>query len=139
MKLTCSEHCSKLGFVFVDISCRIGNWRTRSFSSVMIPTKAIPMSEGIWLCNGPMSFEQQLICFSCFFGIHHYPDVSFSQRQLTYRMVENVLKGLWDFVYRREKFVSAHILVTDDVFGVVGAALLKEGRPEKGAAYDADS
>ena len=54
-------------------------------------------------------------------------------------MVENVLKGLWDFVYRREKFVSAHILVTDDVFGVVGAALLKEGRPEKGAAYDADS
>lgn len=54
-------------------------------------------------------------------------------------MVENVLKGLWDFVYRREKYVSAHILVNDDVFGIVGAAALMKGRPETGAAYDAES
>ena len=63
----------------------------------------------------------------------------FPQRQLTYRMVENVLKGLWDFVYRREKYVSAHILVDDDVFGIVGAAVLTKGRPETGATYDTES
>ena len=54
-------------------------------------------------------------------------------------MVENVLKGIWDFVYRREKYVSAHILVNDDEFGIVGLAVLMKGRPETGVAYDVDS
>lgn len=54
-------------------------------------------------------------------------------------MVENVLKGIWDFIYRRDKFVSAHILVNDDQFGVVGLAILTRGRPGAGASDVADS
>ena len=54
-------------------------------------------------------------------------------------MVENVLKGLWDYVYRREKYVSAHILVKDDEFGVVGIAGLTRERPSTGKVYTEDS
>lgn len=65
----------------------------------------------------------------CFFGIGHYPDGPGEPRRLTYRMVENVMKGAWDRIYRRERYVSAHLLVEDDEVGVVGVAGLTKERP----------
>lgn len=44
-------------------------------------------------------------------------------------MVEDAMKGVWDHVYRRERYVSAHIFVKDDEVGVVGVAGLTKERP----------
>ena len=65
----------------------------------------------------------------CFFGVGHYPDGPGKPRRLKYRMLENVLKGVWDNVNRGGRYVSAHIIAKDDEIGVVGIAGLTKENP----------
>ena len=88
--------------------------------------------EALFAYDDPYTSDPDL--HGCFFGINHYPDGPIDPRHLTYRMVENVLKGLWDFVYRREKYATVHMLVKDDELGVVGIAALTQTRPTAPAA-----
>ena len=45
-------------------------------------------------------------------------------KRLTYGMVDNVLKGIWEFMYRGGRFVCADIFVEEDDMGTVGYARL---------------
>lgn len=79
------------------------------------------------LSDDPYLSDSRLV--GCFFGIGHYPDGLGNPRRLTYRMVESVMKGVWDHIYKRERYVSAHMIVKDDELGVVGIAGISEKRP----------
>lgn len=63
----------------------------------------------------------------CFFAVGHYPLEDRSQ--LTYGMVDNVLKGMWEFLYRGGRFVAAEFYVVDEHLGTVGIGLVEKDRP----------
>ena len=63
----------------------------------------------------------------CFFAVMNWP--SDRQKHLTYGMVENVLKGVWEFLYRGERFVNAEFDIVDEVWGPVGVGIVEKERP----------
>lgn len=65
----------------------------------------------------------------CFFAVTHYP--LDRQKRLTYGMVDNVLKGIWERLYRGERFQCADFYVTDDALGDVGFGRLLRESPEQ--------
>ena len=65
----------------------------------------------------------------CFFAVGHYPLED--QSQLTYGMVDNVLKGMWEFLYRGGRFVVAEFYVVDEHLGTVGIGLVEKERPSQ--------
>ncbi|KAL8797338.1 MAG: hypothetical protein Q9195_000492 [Heterodermia aff. obscurata] len=79
------------------------------------------------LSDDPYASDSRLV--GCFFAIGHYPDGLGQPRRLTYRMVESVMKGVWDHIYKRERYVSVHMIVKDEELGVVGIAGLSKERP----------
>ena len=44
-------------------------------------------------------------------------------------MAEYAMKGVWDHMYRGERYVSAHMLISDDELGIVGIVGLTRQRP----------
>ena len=64
----------------------------------------------------------------CFLAVTHWPEGR--PKHLTYGMVDNVLKGIWEFMYRGERFVEANFEVFDEQLGVVGSGLIERGFPD---------
>ena len=89
------------------------------------------------LSDDPYLSDSRLV--GCFFGIGHYPDGRGEPRRLTYRMVENVMKGVWDHIYRQERYISVHMIVKDDELGVVGIAGISKERPKTATVSVASS
>lgn len=67
----------------------------------------------------------------CFFGITHYPIEQ--PKRLTYGMVESVLTGVFDVLYRGDRYVGANILIVHDYMGMVGFGRVTKNRPGRGA------
>ena len=63
----------------------------------------------------------------CFIAVTHWPPDR--QKQLTYGMVDNVLKGVWSFMYEGGRFVCADFYVIDDLLGTVGYGRLLQDSP----------
>ena len=63
----------------------------------------------------------------CFFAVTHWP--LDRPKHLTYGMVDNVLKGVWEFMYRGGRFVETDFEVFDEQFGVVGSGLMETDVP----------
>ena len=61
----------------------------------------------------------------CFFAITHWP--LDQPKRLTYGMVNTVLTGIFEVMYRQEHYIGALALVTHDLLGLVGfAEVLKD-------------
>lgn len=69
------------------------------------------------LQRGEDPYESDAKYKDCFFGVASWPPGS---KILTYGMVEDVLQGLWLFLYREERFVMAVFEVRADQYGIVG-------------------
>lgn len=66
----------------------------------------------------------------CFFGVGHWPRRR--EKRLTYGMVDIVLRGIFDVLYREEWNVGADFYVVDDVLGEVGIGRVARDRPGNG-------
>ena len=64
----------------------------------------------------------------CFLAVTHWPEDR--PKHLTYGMVDNVLKGIWDVMYRDGRFVEVNFDVFDEQLGLVGAGLMERGSPD---------
>ncbi|KAM0805423.1 hypothetical protein BDR22DRAFT_884954 [Usnea florida] len=64
----------------------------------------------------------------CFLAVAHWPEDR--PRHLTYGMMDDVLKGVWEFMYRGGRFVEANFVVFDEQLGVVGSGLIERGFPD---------
>lgn len=62
-------------------------------------------------------FESPEDSFGCFFGVKGWP---IDHDHLTCGMVANLLQGLWEYLYREERFHGVIFEVIDDVWGAVG-------------------
>lgn len=63
----------------------------------------------------------------CYFGVSTWPKDS--RKRLTYGMVNTALTGIFDVLYRKERFVGADFFVVNDEFGRVGVAIVSRNRP----------
>ena len=63
----------------------------------------------------------------CFLGVSTWPKDS--RKRLTYGMLNNALTGIFDVLYRAERFVGADFYVVDDEFGQVGIGMVSRNRP----------
>lgn len=76
----------------------------------------------------------------CFLGVIAWPPVKpprfIIEYHLTYGIVENVLQGLWEFLYRGDRFVEAAFEVIDDQWGLVGLGKVTTKRPGLGGGDD---
>ena len=63
----------------------------------------------------------------CFFAVTHWPVDR--PKHLTYGMVDIILKGVWEFMYRGGRFVNAEIEVFDEQWGVVGSGFVAKEPP----------
>lgn len=77
--------------------------------------------------DDPYTSEPDLT--GCFFAVMNWP--ADRQKHLTYGMVENVLKGAWEFLYRGGRFVRADFYVVDEVLGPVGLGIVEKDRPSQ--------
>lgn len=67
----------------------------------------------------------------CFFGATHYPPNR--PKRLTYGMVEIVLTGAFDVLYREGRHIGADILIVHDNMGMVGFGRVTKDRPGRWA------
>lgn len=67
----------------------------------------------------------------CFFAITHWPRDQ--PKRLTYGMVDTVLKGVWEFLYKAERFECADFYVEDDLLGTVGYGRVLAESPSLGS------
>lgn len=58
---------------------------------------------------------------------------------LTYGIVENVLQGLWEFLYRGDRLVEAAFEVLDERWGLVGVGKVTVERPGPWVVGDDDA
>ena len=69
----------------------------------------------------------------CFLGVIAWPPPQpprfIIEYHLTYGVVENVLQGLWEFLYMGNRFVEAAFEVIDDHWGLVGLGKVTTERP----------
>lgn len=72
-------------------------------------------------------YISDLDLIGCFFAVACWPEDR--PKRLTYGMVDNVLKGVWEFMYRGGRFVEANFEVSDEQLGRVGAGLIERGIP----------
>ena len=63
----------------------------------------------------------------CFFGVTHFPENL--PKRLTYGMVESILTGVFDVLYRGNLYVAADILMIHDNMGMVGFGRVTKDRP----------
>lgn len=63
----------------------------------------------------------------CFFGATHYP--MNRPKRLTYGMVDSVLTGVFDVLYRESRHTGANILIVHDYMGMVGFGRVTKNRP----------
>lgn len=63
----------------------------------------------------------------CFFAVTHWP--MDRQRRLTYGMVSDTLKGVWEFLYQGGRFVCTEFYVRDDQAGTVGYGMVMTESP----------
>lgn len=72
----------------------------------------------------------------CFLGVIAYPPpkrpLFVIEYHLTYGIVENVLQGLWEFLYRGNRLVEVAFEVIDDQWGLVGLGKVSTVRPGLG-------
>lgn len=64
----------------------------------------------------------------CFLVVGSWPNKR--QARLTYGMLNNTLTGIFDVLYRRERFVGADFWVYDDDIGRVGVGRVDIQRPD---------
>lgn len=79
------------------------------------------------LAPGQNPYESDKIYEGCFFGAASWPADS---GLLTYGIVDEVLQGLWLFMYRGERFFQAVFEIKTDQFGTVGIGKLQRNRPD---------
>ena len=72
-------------------------------------------------------YESDEIYQGCFFGVASWPVGS---QLLTYGTVDEVLQGLWLYLYRGERFARAVFQVRNDQFGLVGIGKIQSNRPD---------
>ncbi len=70
----------------------------------------------------------------CFVAVSHWPPER--TKRLTYNMVGDVLRGLWEFLYGGERFVCADFYVLEDGVGEVGFGRLLGGSPGLGVGVE---
>ena len=63
----------------------------------------------------------------CFFAITHWPPDR--TKRLTYGMVNIVLTGVLDALYRQERYIGAEVFVVHDFMGMVGFARVAKTLP----------
>lgn len=78
----------------------------------------------------PYISDKKLV--GCFFGIGSWPQDK--QRRLTYGMVDDTLKGVFEVLYREERHVGADFFVEIDTLGRIGI-----GRVAKINPYDGET
>ncbi|KAG6986693.1 hypothetical protein G7Y79_00074g098900 [Physcia stellaris] len=76
--------------------------------------------------RGEDPYESEEKYKGCFVGVASWP---LNTKLLTYGMVEDVLQGLWLFLYREERFVGAVFEVGTDQYGIVGIGKIQPHRP----------
>ena len=64
----------------------------------------------------------------CFLAVTHWPEDR--PKHLTYGMVDNVLRGVWEFMYRGGRLVEVNFEVFDEQLGLVGAGYMERGFPD---------
>ena len=79
------------------------------------------------LRRGEDPYESEEKYKGCFVGVASWP---LDTKLLTYGMVEDVLQGLWLFLYRQENFVAAVFEVAADQYGTVGIGKIQPHRPD---------
>ena len=63
----------------------------------------------------------------CYVGVSTWPMEG--RKRLKYGMLDISLTGIFDVLYREERFVSAEFFVVDDEFGRVGVGIVNRNRP----------
>ena len=79
------------------------------------------------LLPGQNPYESDKIYEGCFFGAASWP---IGAHLLTYGIVDEVLQGLWLFMYRGDRFIQATFEIKTDQFGTVGIGKLQADRPD---------
>ena len=79
------------------------------------------------LFAGQNPYESDKMYEGCFFGAASWP---MGSHLLTYGIVDEVLQGLWVFMYRGDRFITAVFEIRTDQFGVVGIGKLQAERPD---------
>jgi len=79
------------------------------------------------LFPGDIPYVSEARFTGCFFGVSTWPKTT--QKRLTYGMLNNALTGIFDVLYREERFVGADFYVVDDEFGQVGIGIVSRTRP----------
>lgn len=63
----------------------------------------------------------------CYLGVSTWPMEG--RKRLTYGMLNSALTGIFDVLYRKERFVGAEFFVVDDELGRVGIGMVNRDRP----------
>ena len=63
----------------------------------------------------------------CFVGVATFPPDE--PKRLTYGMLEAALRGMFDVLWREERYLSADFYVRDDTLGTVGIGRVSRKRP----------
>lgn len=79
------------------------------------------------LFSGDDPYESFERFTGCYFGVSTWPKDL--RKRLTYGMVNNALTGIFDVLYRKERFVGAEFFVVDDEFGRVGVGIVSGNKP----------
>lgn len=75
--------------------------------------------------DNPYVSEQRFT--GCYLGVSTWPMEG--RKRLTYGMLNNALTGIFDVLYRTERFVGAEFFIVDDELGEVGIGMVNIDRP----------
>lgn len=73
----------------------------------------------------------------CFLAFTYWP--TDEQKRLTYGMVQDTLRGVWEFLYMRGRFVTAELFIQEEGVGIVGYGSVSKGRPRSSVGVSTDA